>query len=150
MLIEPVTPQNLLLAAQVHAASWQDSHRAFCSETFVRAHTAQRQAARMREAMAQGARFFLLTDGSPKGVVSVQGSLIENLYILPGEQRKGYGTQRLRFAERQCGGRPTLWVLNNNTGARALYERLGYRATGRQNALNERLFELEMALVNPD
>ena len=150
MLIEPVTPQNLFLAAQIHAVSWQDSHRAFCSEAYDRAHTAQRQAARMQEAMARGARFFLLTDGSPKGVVSVQGSLIENLYILPGEQRKGYGTRLLRFAEQQCDGQPTLWVLNNNPCARALYERLGYRATGRQTALNERLFELEMALAIPD
>lgn len=40
--------------------------------------------------------------------------LIENLYILPDEQCKGYGTQLLEFAIQQCKGIPTLWILDIN------------------------------------
>ncbi|MDE6997883.1 MAG: GNAT family N-acetyltransferase [Oscillospiraceae bacterium] len=36
------------------------------------------------------------------------GSLIEDLYVLPGRQNKGYGTRLLRFAPEKCAGRPAL------------------------------------------
>ena len=42
MIVE-VTRENLLSAAEIHAESWRDSHRAFCSEAFVSQHTTARQ-----------------------------------------------------------------------------------------------------------
>ena len=40
-----VNEENLLSAARIHAESWRDSHRAFCSEAFVKQHTVARQKA---------------------------------------------------------------------------------------------------------
>ena len=38
-MIVSVTEENLLSAARIQAESWQESHRSFCSEAFVKAHT---------------------------------------------------------------------------------------------------------------
>ncbi len=69
----------------------------------------------------------MLTDGFPVGIVSVFGNVIENLYVLPKEQRKGYGSFLLKFAITQCSGIPTLWVLSKNTGAYILYVRHDFK-----------------------
>ena len=42
-MIVRVSEENLRSAAAIHAESWRDSHSAFCSEAFVRQHTAMRQ-----------------------------------------------------------------------------------------------------------
>ena len=79
------------------------------------------------------------------GLVSVTESLIEDLYVLPRLQNRGYGSRLLRFAMARCSGRSVLWILENNEGARRLYERFGFQATGRSNRLSETLSELEFA-----
>ena len=38
-MVLPVTEENLIYAAEIHAASWQDSHKSFCSPSFVEEHT---------------------------------------------------------------------------------------------------------------
>ena len=143
-MIVTVNEANLALAARIHALSWQDSHRAFCSEEFVRRHTSERQQAYLRAEMQAGKRVYLLFRSGPVGVVSVGDSLIENLYVLPAEQNKGYGTELLQFAVSQCVGVPRLYVLGNNLRAQALYVRYGFRLSGRSNPITETLSELEM------
>lgn len=145
-MFQPVTDRNLEIAAQIHAASWKESHRAFVSPAFVRAHTTARQMEYIRSEMRLGKAFYLLMLDSPKGIVSVRDDLIENLYVLPSEQRKGYGTMLLHYAESLCSGRPRLWVLSNNQGAISFYQRSGYLFTGTRNRLNDTLEELEMEL----
>ena len=88
----------------------------------------------------------MLSDGEPKGIVTVNENLIENLYVLPEAQNRGYGTALLRFAVSQCPGVPELWILNNNTDARRLYEKHGFRLTGKSNQLRPDLSELQMKL----
>ena len=39
-----------------------------------------------------------------------------------------------------------LWVLNTNDGARRLYRRFGFAETGKQTRLNDKMYEIEMAL----
>lgn len=143
-MFQLVSETNLETAAWIHAESWRESHRGFCSPAFVQAHTTEAQSRYIRGEMRLGKRFYLLTLDSPKGIVSVWGRLIENLYVLPCEQRKGYGTMLLRHAEGQCEGPPTLWALSNNHVACSWYQRMGYVLTGRQKALNPSLAELEM------
>ncbi len=145
-VIGPVTPEQMMAAAAIHAESWQDSHRAVCSPEFLALHTPQRQKACLEAAIAAGARLYMLTDGRPVGIVSVRGSCIENLYILPAEQNKGYGSRLLEFAIGQCAGAPTLWVLNTNPGARRLYERRGFRPTGQLVQHGGGLYEQEFRL----
>lgn len=70
--------------------------------------------------------------------------MIENLYVLPVEQRKGYGTMLLHYAEELCTSAPTLWVLSNNVSAISLYSREGYVFTGKSKELTKDIAELEM------
>lgn len=140
-----VGEHELDAAARIHSASWQESHRAFCTPEFVAQHTPQRQKAYLRGELEKK-RLFMLVDEAPVGIVSVWGSLIENLYVLPDKQGMGYGTALLEYAMAHCGGTATLWILDNNEGARRLYERHGFRLTGRQNWITQTLSELEMRL----
>ena len=145
--IIPVDESGLREAAAIHSASWQESHRSFCSPDFVALHTPEHQLAYLREKMDRGGRLFMLIDGEPVGIVSVTGSLIEDLYILPDCQNRGYGTLLLRYAVRQCDGVPTLWILENNRNAERLYRREGFRETGRRNAITDGLDEIEFSLA---
>ncbi len=147
-MIVPVDRTNLYDAAAVHAAAWRDSHRAFCTPAFVEAHTTERQAAYLQRKMDTDSRFFLLIAEKPVGVVSVTGNFIEDLYVLPEEQGKGYGTKLLRYALGVSTGTPTLRILENNVRARRLYERLGFAETGRHSVPNG-LDEIEFALKEP-
>ena len=146
-LIVPVDDRNLPKAAIVHSISWKESHRTFCTPEFVEQHTPERQTAYLRGKMDGGSRFFLLTEEKTLGIVSVNGSLIEDLYVLPERQRMGYGTELLRFAIRQCPDTPTLWILENNRNAERLYRRMGFQPTGRVHAHPEGLSEIEFALA---
>ena len=144
-----VTEESVTDAARIHAASWQESHRSFCSEEFVAQHTPERQEKYLRGEMAAGKRIWVLeVNGESAGLVSVLGSLIENLYVAPEKQNQGYGTKLLRFAIAQCEGVPTLWILDNNDGARRLYERNGFALTGESKRLTDTLFEIEMMYIS--
>ena len=145
-MIIPVDEKNLCQAAAIHSISWQESHRGFCTPEFVGMHTPQRQREYLRDKMARGTRLYMLVDGEPAGIVSVTDSLIEDLYVLPDRQNSGCGTRLLQFAISQCADTPTLWILENNGGAARLYRRMGFRETGRRNAVTDGLDEIEFAL----
>lgn len=142
---EPVCEENLAQAGEVHAASWQASHRAICSETFVRQHTPERQMEYLRGELDAGKQVWLLKDDqTPVGVVSVNGNLIENLYVHPAYWRRGYGAALLEYAQTQCCAAPVLWILSSNDAARKLYEKHGFAQTGKTKRLNDMLYEIEM------
>ncbi len=145
-MIVSVDRENVREAAAIHSASWQESHRAFCSADFVSAHTPERQEAYLRGKMENGSRVFLLIDRIPAGIVSLNGSTIEDLYVLPEYQNRGYGSALLRFAVAECPGTPTLWILENNHRAEGLYLRAGFRRTGKRKAVTGGLDEIELAL----
>ncbi len=137
---------NLFQAAAVHSVSWKEAHRSFCSGAFVELHTPERQREYLREKMAHGSRLYLLVEEEPVGIVSVTGNRIEDLYVLPEKQNRGYGTKLLRYAMEQCAGTPTLWILENNANAERLYRRMGFRPTGRRHSVPNGLDEVEFAL----
>ena len=141
-----VTEQNIADAGRIHSESWKESHRSFCSAEFVEKHTPSAQADYLCGEMAAGKRIYMLINEYPVGIVSVQGDLIENLYVLPSEQRKGYGTQLLEFAIHKCQGTPRLWILNINEGAYRLYTKNGFKETGNRKRLNDKLWEIELSL----
>lgn len=72
----------------------------------------------------------------------------EKLYILPSEQRKGYGTKLLLFAIEQCAGTPCLWVLDNNQRAYSLYSKYGFVPTGNIHKLSDSISEIEMRRIS--
>lgn len=146
MMIISVDQSNILRAAEVHSASWQESHRSFCSPEFVALHTPEHQQAYIKRKMDGGSEFYLLTEDAPIGIVSVNGSLIEDLYVLPDRQNRGYGTALLRFAVSKCTGTPTLWILENNVRAKRLYCCFGFKETGQIHAIANGLDEIELSL----
>ena len=95
-MIVAVDETNLFQAAVIHAISWKESHRSFCAPDFVEMHTPERQQEYIRKKMDDGSKFFLLTETEPIGIVSVNGGLIEDLYVLPQKQNMGYGTKLLQ------------------------------------------------------
>lgn len=146
-MIVAVTKYNLFDAARIHALSWQASHKAFCTPEFIAEHTVQHQTAYLSHEMEQGKQVFMLIENEPVGIVSVWNDMIENLYVLPEEQRKGYGTKLLLFAMAQCGGTPSLWILENNRIACKLYAKHGFQKTGNVHALSETISEAEMKRI---
>ena len=146
-MIIKVDLTNLLQAAEIHSNSWKESHRSFCSPDFVKMHTPKRQYEYLLNKMNCGSRVYMLVEDKPVGIVSVKECLIEDLYILPDKQNMGYGTKLLRFAIKQCTGIPTLWILENNTDAKRLYHKMGFRETGRINAITDKLNEIELSFI---
>lgn len=146
-MIVAVDSTNISTAARVHSISWKESHRSFCSPDFIETHSPQRQEEYLLQKIKSGSRFFMLVEDSPVGVVSIAGSVIEDLYILPDRQRMGFGTKLLRHAINQCASVPTLWILENNKDAERLYRRTGFKPTGRRITRTNGLDEIELALV---
>ena len=145
-MIIPVDETNLFQAATIHSISWKESHRAFCTPDFIDQHTPDRQWEYLNNKMNTGTKIYLLVDEKPVGIVSVTNSLIEDLYVLPDMQNKGYGTRLLQYAVGQCADTPTLWVLENNTRAENLYRRMGFKKTGKRNSITDGLDEIEYTL----
>ena len=150
MKITKVDEANITDAGRIHSESWKESHRSFCSAEFVEKHTPSAQAEYLLREMNAGKSIYMLIDKYPVGIVSVYDSLIENLYVLPSEQRKGYGSQLLDYAIRHCTGTPCLWILNNNEGAYRLYTKNGFKETGNRKKLNDTLYEMELSLCRLD
>lgn len=147
-MIISVDQTNLLQAATIHSISWKESHRAFCTAEFIEQHTPDRQREYLNGKMDNGTKIYMLVEEEPIGVVSVTHSLIEDLYILPDMQNRGYGTKLLQYAMEQCTDTPTLWILENNKGAERLYRRMGFTKTGRKNPITSELDEIEYAFTS--
>ena len=141
-----VDKETIQEAAVIHAASWRNSHAAFCSEQFIRKHTVENQKTYLLNEMKAGKKIYMLVDKIPVGIVSVKENLIENLYVLPTEQHRGYGTELLQYAIATCLGIPRLWVLDCNTKARSLYIKSGFIQTDNQHILSDSISEVEMEL----
>lgn len=103
----------------------------------------------IREKIKNGSKFYLLYDKEPVAVVSINEGLIEDLYVLPSQQNKGYGTQLLGYVVakiQKLGLIPSLWILENNKGAERLYLRQGFVHTGNRNHITGKLDEVEYIL----
>ena len=148
MEIVKITENNIRDAGKIHSESWKESHKNFCSEEFIARHTEEAQTEYVRSEIAKGKDFYMLIDHMPVGIVSVCGSLIENLYILPAEQRKGYGAMLLHYVLKQCNGIPSLWILSNNDRAYAFYKKYGFVESGRKKQLRNDLLEVELVFCN--
>lgn len=146
-VILAVDKTNLVQAAVVHAISWKESHRSFCTHDFIEMHTPERQQEYLLNKMNCGSKFYMLIEEKPIGIVSVKDGLIEDLYILPDKQNMGYGTKLLQFAIEKCTDTPTLWILENNTNAKRLYHKMGFQETGRIHAITDGLDEIELSHV---
>lgn len=73
---------------------------------------------------------FLCQDakGTAVGTVTITGSEICRLFVLPEYQGNGYGTEMLDYAEKMIAGRASEIVLAASLPAKKLYLRRGYEA----------------------
>ena len=143
-MIIKVTEENLKDAARIHSLSWRESHKDFCTPEFVALHDVAHQMEYLRNEITAGKEIYMLITDIPVGIVSIKDSLIENLYVLPDQQKKGYGTELLTFAIEKCTAVPSLWILSNNLAAKKLYKKHGFILTGKEKHLTDTLSELEM------
>lgn len=143
-MIVNVSEDTILAAAKIHSSSWKQSHESICTREFIEVHSVEHQRIYLLEEMKLGKSLYMLVEDKPLAIVSVYNDLIENLYVLPEEQGKGYGTQLLLYAMGCCKGVPTLWILENNERAYGLYQKYGFRKTGKFNALTDTLFEIKL------
>ena len=60
--------------------------------------------------------------------LAMNGSTVDRLYVDPAEQGKGWGSRLIEFAKQQCLSDLDLFTHQENTRARALYERYGFVA----------------------
>lgn len=144
MKIQQVGEEQIPVAAKIHALSWKESHQSFCSKEFIEIHTIEHQMQYLKSEMQKGKELYVLQDIRPIGIVSIMDNFIENLYILPKEQAKGYGSKLLQFAEGKCKGEAKLTVLDCNEKAIRLYKKHGYIKTGKKTRLSDLLYEIEM------
>lgn len=145
-MIIRVSESEMMQAAIIHSVSWKASHMDICSPEFIELHTPERQYQFLKTTVENGAELYMLIEYKPIGIVSINKNIIENLYVLPDEHNKGYGTKLLMFAVDKCEGDPSLWILNTNEGAKRLYERNGFRPTGNIVKHKDGLYELELSL----
>jgi GNAT superfamily N-acetyltransferase len=143
-MIINVNENNIIMAAEIHSISWKKSHESICTKEFIDLHTTQHQKMYLCDEINLGKCLYMLIEDKAVGIVSVHESLMENLYILPEEQRKGYGSRLLEFAIQQCKGIPTLWILESNYVAYSLYSKYGFQKTGIYHKLSDTLSEIEM------
>jgi GNAT superfamily N-acetyltransferase len=65
-------------------------------------------------------------DGEILGYAALEGDMLEDLYLRPDALRQGIGTLLLDAVRRQSPAGVSLHVFQQNTGARAFYERHGF------------------------
>jgi len=79
------------------------------------------------------------------GFVASIGDHVDQLFVDPDFQGQGLGARLLTAALQRIPGRATLHVFEGNAPARAMYERLGFRAAG--SWLNEQEQAIELLYV---
>ena len=137
MKIELVREDTFQQAVAVYSASWRESHRDICTPEFLR----DRDYAGYLSGKLGG--LYLVSDDGPVGVFFMQDGQLGDLYIHPCHEGKGYGTACIQYAQ-DTSKQLRLTVLSSNYRAIRLYEKLGFRFTGADTLLRERLLEREM------
>ena len=139
-MVRPAVLGDAAAIARVHVATWRTAYRGMLPGDFLASLTEAHYADRWRRGIGDGAsRVFVAEDTS--GVVGFAsggreragedgfGGELYALYVHDRAQRRGYGRDLVRAVVgglRDMGlSDMIIWVLRDNTGARAFYERLG-------------------------
>lgn len=108
-MITEVKDQDLAAAGYIHSKAWKESHKSICSAEFVETHTPQAQMEYLRGQLEAGKTVYMLVEEEPVGIVSVHGNVIENLYVLPEKQNRGFGTAGMIFCVQAQTSERTSW-----------------------------------------
>ncbi|MFC5149862.1 GNAT family N-acetyltransferase [Streptomyces aureoversilis] len=84
----------------------------------------------IREVVLRECRTWIaVRGGETAGYAAVEGDMLEHLYLRPDLRRRGIGTLLLNEVKRHATDGVSLHVFQQNTGARAFYERHGFTVT---------------------
>ena len=89
-------------------------------------------------------RVWVYEDVVVRGLIQLNGSEVEKLYVDPVFQNEGIGAKLLSFAAEQLSA-DHLWALEKNKGALRFYSRFGFSPTGKrqlEEGTTEYLIEL--------
>lgn len=89
-------------------------------------HTPEDDVAFYAGVLQQCEIWLLEVAGDPSGFIAFRSGWIDHLYVLPAHQRCGLGSILLEIAKRRSDPL-RLWTFQCNAGARAFYERHGFR-----------------------
>ena len=128
---------NFDKALWVYTEAWRESHREICTHEFLKKRDYEGY---LRKKLG---KLFLLVDEVPVGVFYVDNGTLEDLYIHPDHQRKGYGRSCVEFTKSRW-NTVRLTVLSSNQAAISLYTKMGFRFTGVDTLLRNGLLEREM------
>lgn len=70
-------------------------------------------------------------------VLATSPGWLDQLYVAPGEQDRGVGSQLVRIAQHEARGPLSLWTFRRNRRARAFYEKHGFVEVRRTPGDNE-------------
>ena len=79
---------------------------------------------------------FVYDDEFVKGIITIDGPLIKELYVEPFFERKGIGGQLIEFAKAEFDS-CQLWVIDANEKAKAFYEQHGFYKTNETRLVPE-------------
>lgn len=117
-------------------ACWREAYPGILPQPLLDGLDAAREAAKWRQSLHHGIAWIAEQSGETVGVGHMQGAEITTLYTRRADHGRGVGAELLLrlFDEISCLGRREafLWALEKNTRARAFYERMGGRLTGRR------------------
>jgi ribosomal protein S18 acetylase RimI-like enzyme len=87
-------------------------------------------------------------DGQLVGFVAATSTSVSQLYVRKGFNRRGIGSRLLDWAKLQSNGSLWLYTFEQNAGARAFYERHGFRIVARGHEPNWNLDDLRYEWVS--
>ena len=122
----------------------------------VDSHPLAEQRAYLESRVLPGTRVVLVVDGADgassrvAAFVASDGSRIAQLYVRVDLQRRGIGAALLAWAKDASTGSLRLHTFERNSGARAFYERHGFRVIGRGFEPEWRLADLEYEWVREE
>ena len=70
--------------------------------------------------------YLLISDNEPAGTVTLSGNEIDRLFVLPGYQKKGYGTKLIDFAEETIGKEYDIIMLDASLVPKKMYLKRGF------------------------
>ena len=91
-----------------------------------------------------------LCDGHMAGFVAASAFSVSQLYVRTGLHRRGIGSRLLEWAKEQSCGSLWLYTFAQNAGARAFYERHGFKIVARGFEPNWKLEDLRYEWVSQE
>ena len=121
--VEPASPRDAREIATLYLAS-----RAEALPYLRRCHSDEETRGWIATVMiVTGESWVAREAGRILGFMTLNGEELDQLYLLPGRFRQGIGSLLLAKAKERSPERLSLFTFQRNTGARAFYERHGFR-----------------------